>query len=244
MKPNVVGFIFARGGSKGIPRKNICLLNGKPLIAYAIETAKASTLIDRVIVSTDDEEIADIARQFGAEVPFMRPKELAQDRSPEWLAWQHTVRCYQEKSGNFDVFIALPTTSPLRNEDDIDICIETLIQAEVDMVITVKSASRSPYYNMICLDELSLARLAIQPKEIIHQRQSVPMVYDMTTVAYVMYPDYLLKSSSIFEGRVKAVLVPDERAIDIDTSLDLLFADLLLQNPEYISSKKSKVLAK
>src|SRR5687767_5970077 len=92
MKPHIVGFIFARGGSKGIPRKNIRLLGGKPLIAYSIEAARASRFIERVIVSTDDPEIAKVAQQYGAEIPFIRPAELAQDNSPEWLAWQHAVR--------------------------------------------------------------------------------------------------------------------------------------------------------
>ncbi len=89
MKPYVVGAIFARGGSKGVPRKNVRLLAGKPLIAYAIETALASALIDRVIVSTEDSEIATVARQYGAEVPFMRPVDLATDEALEWHAWQH-----------------------------------------------------------------------------------------------------------------------------------------------------------
>ena len=92
MKPYVVGAIFARGGSKGVPGKNLRILAGKPLIAYAIETALASKLIDRVIVSTDDAEIAAVAQQHGAEVPFMRPQELARDDSPEWLSWQHAIR--------------------------------------------------------------------------------------------------------------------------------------------------------
>ncbi len=122
-KPEIVALIPARGGSKGIPRKNIRLLAGKPLIAYSIETALESSLIDRVIVSTDDRRIADIAIEFGAEVPFIRPKNLAQDDSPEWLTWQHAIR----NVDNIEILVCISPTSPLRSVEDIDLCVQTLI---------------------------------------------------------------------------------------------------------------------
>ena len=129
MKPNIIGCIFARGGSKGVPRKNVRPLAGRPLIAYAIETALASRWIGRVVVSTDDAEIAAIARQYGAEVPFMRPAELARDDSPEWLAWQHAIRSL----GEMDALVSVPPTSPLRTVDDVDGCIQVLLESDADV---------------------------------------------------------------------------------------------------------------
>lgn len=229
MKPYTVGFIFARGGSTGVVRKNIRLVGGKPLIGYAIETALSSKLIDRVIVSTDDTEIAGIARQYGAEIPFIRPRDLARDDSPERQAWQHALRTLEElePGRKVDVFVCIPTTSPFRTVEDIDTCIRTLIESDADIVITVKPAERSPYYNMVVLDGEGFAQLVIPPAKSIHQRQDVPAVYDMTTVAYVARPDYVLTSDYIFDGKVKAVVVAPEAGMDIDTEMDLQFAEYL-----------------
>ena len=117
----IIAFIFARGGSKGLPNKNIKILNGKPLIAWSIEHAKKINRIDRVIVSTDSEEIAKIAREFGAEVPFMRPLELATDESPEWLSWQHGLKYLKSIDGCLpDLMLSIPATAPLRDVEDIN----------------------------------------------------------------------------------------------------------------------------
>jgi N-acylneuraminate cytidylyltransferase len=225
-----VAVIPARGGSKGVPRKNIRLLAGKPLISYAIETALASKFIDRVIVSTDDPEIAHVARQYGAEVPFMRPPELARDDSPEWLTWQHAIRTLEavEGSARVKVFVCVSPTSPLRAVEDVDACIQTLLDSDADLVVTVRPAERSPYFNMVVLDESGYARLVIPPEGNIYRRQDAPRVYDLTTVAYAARPEFVLTASSMFEGTVKAVVVPTERALDIDTELDFKVAEFLL----------------
>ena len=230
MNHYVVAFIFARGGSKGVLRKNVHPLAGKPLIAYAIETALASRLVDRVVVSTDDDEIADVARRHGAEVPFLRPRELAQDDSPEWLAWRHAIRALEERENGprLDVFLSVPPTSPLRSVEDVDACIQTLLNGDADIVITVESARRNPYFNMVTLDEAGYARLSIPSERPIYRRQDAPAVYDMTTVAYAARPEFVLRASSWFEGKVKAVVVPPERALDIDTELDFKLAELML----------------
>ncbi len=230
MKPYIVGFIFARGGSKGVPRKNIRLLAGKPLIAYAIETAFQSEFIDRIVVSTEDKEIAQVARDYGAEVPFLRPKELAQDNSPEWLAWQHAIRVLNEidNGKELDVFVSIPTTSPLRLVADVDSAIRAFLEDDVDAVITVKKASRHPSFNMVVLDERNYARLVLPLDEYVARRQEAPVVYDMTTVAYVVKPDFIMEAKAIFDGKVKSVLIPDERAVDIDTGLDFQFAEFLM----------------
>lgn len=226
----VLAVIPARGGSKGVPRKNIRPLAGKPLIAYAIETALASKLIDRVVVSTDDTEIAHIARRYGAEVPFMRPRDLAKDDSPEWLTWQHAIRTLKEMEGSLriEVFVCVPPTSPLRAVEDIDDCIRALLKADADVVITIRAAERNPYFNMVALDAAGYARVVVAPRGKLFRRQDAPPVYDMTTVAYAARPEFVLNASSIFEGKVRAVEVPAERALDIDTDLDFKFAEFLL----------------
>lgn len=227
---NCVAFIFARGGSKGVPRKNIRLLGGLPLIAHSIQTAQQCAQINRVVVSTDDQEIADVARHYGAEVPFFRPVELAGDRSSEYEAWKHAISAFEELSQEkIDIFVSLPPTSPLRAVEDVENCIREFTDTEADIVITVKEASRSPYFNMVRNDEQGFSRLvnlAPDGRRYI-RRQDVPVVYDMTTVAYVSSPEFILNSEAIFSGKVRSVLVPDERAIDIDTLLDFEFAEFL-----------------
>lgn len=232
---NVYCFIFARGGSKGVPGKNIRNLAGKPLIAYSIEAALSSSLIEKVFVSTDDVEIAQVSEKYGAEVPFMRPRYLAQDDSPEWLAWQHAIREIKSRQDieKMDVLVVLPATAPLRNVGDVDACINAFIRTDTDIVITVKNAARHPSFNMVVLDHNNFARLVVPMGKAVHRRQDAPPVFDMTTVAYVSDPEFILNKNSMFEGRVTAVEIPDERALDIDTALDFEFAEFLI-------SKRSK----
>ena len=235
MKPYTVGIIFARGGSKGIPRKNIKLLNGKPLIAYSIEVAKAISFIDRVIVSTDDDEIASVAKKYGAEVPFIRPTELATDSAPELLSWKHAIQTLEKQMDrSIDILVSLPTTSPLRIVEDIEKSIQKLMVTDVDIVITVTSAHRNPYFNMVKLDGEDNAKIIISSEVPVAQRQTAPQVYDITTVAYAARVPYILKTSSLFEGKVKAVIVPPERALDIDTPLDFEMAEFLMKRKESI----------
>jgi N-acylneuraminate cytidylyltransferase len=225
-----IAFIFARGGSKGLPGKNIRPLAGKPLIAWSIEQALAVKRIERVIVSTDSEEIAQVAREFGAEVPFIRPAELAQDNSPEWLAWRHGLNYLQEKNGALPTaMVSVPATAPLRLPVDIENCLDEYEKGDTDIVITVSEANRSPYFNMVKTNEDGTVGLVIPPQAAITRRQDVPVVYDMATVAYVARPEFVLTHNAVFEGRVKAVLVPKERAVDIDTLLDFQLAECLLR---------------
>ncbi len=230
-----IAFIFARGGSKGLPRKNIRLLAGKPLIAYSIETALECRAIDRVIVSTEDEEIAEIAKSFGAEVPFLRPEELAQDRSSEWLAWQHAVSYILDdcdrQGVQFVRFVSLPATSPLRSVTDVERCIEALDE-ETDMVVTAKPAERNPYFNMLVTNENGYCQRVLEPDTLIEHRQATPEVFDMTTVAYVARPEFILGAQGVFDGRVKAVLIPKRRAVDIDDIYDFVTAEALMSLPD------------
>ena len=225
----VIAFIFARGGSKGLPGKNVRSLAGKPLIAWSIEHALAVQRIDRVIVSTDSEEIADVARQNGAEVPFIRPEKLALDDSPEWLAWRHALNYLKEVEGILpDVMVSVPATAPLRSVIDINNCLDEYEKGDVDMVITVTDAHRSPFFNMVKRNSDDNFGLVIPPSTTLTRRQDVPVVYDMTTVAYVAKPEFVMKHENTFDGKVAAVHVPLERAIDIDTKMDFKMAEFYL----------------
>lgn len=225
----IVACIFARGGSKGLPGKNIKMLAGKPLIAWSIEQARAVPRIGRVIVSTDSEEIAEVAHAHGAEVPFTRPPELAQDNSPEWLAWRHALEFLRRDEGALPLaMVSLPTTSPLRATMDVEHCLDTFERDRPDMVITVTEARRSPYFNMVTVDEVGAAKLVIPPETDITRRQDAPPVYDITTVAYVARPEFVLTRQGLFEGRVSAVHVPPDRALDIDTPLDFMMAEYMM----------------
>jgi N-acylneuraminate cytidylyltransferase len=228
-----VAFIFARGGSKGLPGKNIRLLAGKPLIAWSIEHALAVSRIDRVIVSTDSMEIAAVAKQYGAEVPFVRPSELAADSSPEWLAWRHALNYVRETTGTFpQIMLSVPTTAPLRLPIDIENCLDEYEKGDADIVITVTDAHRSPYFNMVKTKLDGSVELVNPPQLNIERRQDVPLVFDMATVCYVAQPDFVMTHNAIFDGRVKAVHVPAERAIDIDTLIDFKIAECLLNTKE------------
>ncbi|MCF8286358.1 MAG: acylneuraminate cytidylyltransferase family protein [Chitinophagaceae bacterium] len=224
-----VAFIFARGGSKGLPGKNIRLLEGKPLIAWSIEHAFAVKKIDRVVVSTDSEEIAETARNYGAEVPFIRPSYLAEDDTPEWLAWRHALNYLMETSGSLpDIMVSLPVTAPLRLPIDIDNCLYEYEKGAVDAVITATDAHRNPFFNMVKLNEDGFVSLVNSSESGIARRQDVPIVYDMTTVCYVLSPEFVMNHNSLFEGKVKMIHVPAERAIDIDTLLDFHIAESIL----------------
>jgi len=224
----IVAFIFARGGSKGVPGKNLRPLDGKSLLAHAIEAARAAETVERVIVSTDDEDIAAEARRCGAEVPFMRPSELATDDAPEWLAWRHALA----EIGDVGLFVSVPATAPLREPGDIDACVARFGEGGVDAVFAVTEAAHNPYFNMVTLDEDGLARLVISPDKEIQRRQSAPPVFDITTVCYVVSPSFIESADGLLDGRVGVVEVPPARAVDIDTELDLKIAEALIDNKD------------
>ena len=227
---STVAFIFARGGSKGLPGKNIREFGGKPLIAWSIECALSVEKIDQVIVSTDSEEIAEISKKYGAEVPFMRPQELATDESAEWLSWRHALAYIEESSGNLpEAMVSIPTTAPLRAISDVESCLEHFFKGDCDVVITVTESYRNPYFNMVTENKDNTVKLAIEDYKVT-RRQDAPVVRDMTTVCYVANPKFVLSHNSIFDGRVKAVNIPKERAIDIDSLLDFQIAEFIFNS--------------
>ena len=224
-----IALVCARGGSKGVPRKNIRLLGGLPLIGWSIKAAQSVARISKIIVSTDVEEIAEVARIEGALVPFMRPKELAQDNSSEWSVWRHALE-YLKENGDEDIdgLVVIPPTAPLRSVQDIENCLDEFEKGDVDVIITVSDAHRSPFFNMVKNNKDGFSSLATPPTESIIRRQDVPELFDMTTVAYIVRPEFLMQHAGLFEGKVRSVHIPIERALDIDTLLDFKIAEYLI----------------
>ncbi|MCF6216958.1 MAG: acylneuraminate cytidylyltransferase family protein [Emcibacter sp.] len=222
-------FIFARGGSKGLPRKNIKLLNGKPLIQYSIETAQQSSIINEVFVSTDDKEISDIASGLGATI-IKRPEELASDNAPEWLAWRHAINWVTKHRGDFDTFVSLPPTSPLRSVGDIESAVIKLDTNKADICISITEAARSPYFNMVIKDKNDYVDLVIKSDADVTRRQDAPQSFDITTVVYATSPKYVMEKTRIFDGKVVSVDIPKERAVDIDDIYDFYLAEVILSH--------------
>lgn len=220
-------FIFARGGSKGLPGKNIKPLAGKPLLQYSVESALACSAIDKVFVSTDDEDIARVALSAGALV-IERPAELATDTSPEWLSWRHAIEWANAEFGGFDSFISLPATSPLRSVEDIEAAIQQRKVAKADICISVTPASRSPFFNMVKQVGGGFVELINKPDTDVTRRQDAPEVFDITTVVYAASTQFILQEYGLFSGKVTSITVPKERAVDIDDLYDFKMAEAIL----------------
>ena len=221
---NVYAFVFARGGSKGLPGKNIKKLGGIPLLAHSILVARKLNDVKDVFVSTDCKEIAAVAVEYGAKV-IHRPDALATDIASEWMAWQQAIKHLHATGHQFDVFLSLPTTSPLRGVKDVEQCLQALDE-KTDIVVTVTPSARSPYFNMVTRDDQGFSKIVLGAGEN-KRRQDAPIVFDMTTVAYVARPRFILGHSGLFAGRVKSVIVSRERAIDIDDAIDFKIAEAL-----------------
>ncbi len=221
-------FIFERGGSKGLPGKNIKLLLGQPLIQYSVEVALKISSIDKVFVSTDDDDIAKVSNSFGA-IVIKRPVELAQDDSPEWQAWKHAIDWVKERYGEFEGFVSLPATSPLRSAEDVELAMLRRSNMGADICIAVTPASRSPYFNMVKKLDDGLIELVNKPVDSISRRQDVPEVFDITTVVYAADVEFIMNNNSIFDGSVTSVEIPKYRAVDIDDIYDFQLAELILK---------------
>lgn len=224
----VLCVIPAREGSKGLPGKNVKELLGKPLITYTIEHANGSRYIDRVIVSTDSKEIADISKKYGAEVPFSRPAELASDESSAIDVLLHAIDWLKEQENkNFDIIVLLHVTAPLRTTEDIDNCIELLINKNADNVFSVTEAHRNPYFNMVEVHGDGKVKLVKGEGYI--NRQFAPKVYDMNASIYVWNKDLLKKKKSVFLEKSYIYIMPKERSVDIDDFIDFKIAEMFLK---------------
>jgi CMP-N,N'-diacetyllegionaminic acid synthase len=226
----ILGTICCRGGSKGVPGKNIRDLKGKPLIAYTIEAAKATPLISDLIVSTDDENIADIAKRYGASVPFMRPAKLASDTASKWPVFIHAVETYEKLTGKrVDYLVDLDVTVPLKTPGDIGGAIElALSDTTADVVITGYEPERNPYFNMMEVNGDGYAEIVKKGDRPIVRRQDAPLVYSLTPAAYVVKKSALYNYEHWSKAKCKIHPIPRDRAVDIDTEIDFKIVEFLM----------------
>ena len=228
-----LGLIPARGGSKAIPRKNLALLDGRPLIAHSILSARKATSIDRLIVSTDDEEIAAVAREFGAEVPFLRPAGLAEDLTPDLPVFIHALEWLADHERYTPgLVVHLRPTSPLRTARHIDEAVAIMCQhAEADCVRSVAPPAESPY-KMWRIESGLLAPLLATDT---HQepwnlpRQVLPAVYWQNACVDVIRYETIMKQRSMTGGRIVPYVMNDAALVDIDTAIDLRLAEIVMR---------------
>lgn len=228
---NILAIVPARGGSKGIPRKNILPINGKPLIAYTIEAAKGSKYINKTVVSTDDKEIADISKKFGAEIPCLRPSELADDNSSTIDCIIHMVKFLQEKQNYFPDYVCiLQCTSPLRNYSDIDGALEKLKKTEQDGIVSVCEAEVNPYWTNVFHDDK--LEYFIKEGKKISRRQDLPQIYRINGAIYIIKTDILMKDRTIETDNMTGYIMKNEDSVDIDNLVDFKLAELLIKERE------------
>lgn len=224
----IICVIPARSGSKGLRGKNVKKILGKPLIMYSIEQARKSRYIDRIVVSTDSREIAQIAKRGGAEAPFIRPKKLAADKSSIFDVLLHAIDWIKEKERcDFDILVLLHANAPLRKVRDIDNCIELLFKENADNVFSVCEAHRNPYFNMVEVNNDGRPRLIKKGKFV--NRQDAPKVYDLNSSIYVWRKDLLKEKKSILLKKSRIYIMPKERSVDIDDYFDFRVARMLMQ---------------
>jgi len=225
----VLGIIPARGGSKSVPKKNIKLLAGKPLIAYTIETAQKCKMLDRTVVSTDDDEIAHVAKKYGGDVPFMRQNDLSLDDTPMIPVLQHAVSFIEKREKvHVDVVVLLDPTSPFRRVEDIEECLQKLEHNNVDSVVTICEVEHNPYFVMMELNGDRLVPL-IKSNKVITRRQDAPEVYRINAAVYAIKRDVLMNANKIITDNTMAVIMSQELSTHIDHVIDFEFADYLME---------------
>ena len=221
--------ITARGGSKGIPQKNIRPLLGKPLIVYTIQAALKSKTLNKLIVSTDDETIANVSREYGAEVPFIRPKHLATDTATSLSVLQHAANYLSEKEGYLaDIIVCLQPTSPLCSAEDIDKAITLCISTGADSVVSLCQVEHHPYW-MKKVVEGKVYPLMEVDDEKYPRRQDLPPVYQLNGAIYVTRRKVLMEEEKVLGEHTLAYIMPQERSVDIDTPIDLKLAELVMK---------------
>ncbi len=225
-----IASICARGGSQGLPGKNIRELCGKPLIAWTIEQALHIKGMDAVYVSTDSEDIAAVARSAGAQVPFLRPLHLASNSAAKIPAIEHLVAWVEAHTGEVSRIVDLDPTSPLRDLTDITACMD-MLDDDTDLVITGYEADKNPYFNMVEAQADGNWRLVKNLPNGVVRRQDAPMVYSMNASIYVWQRHSLAQASSqgLWNGRIKLHAMPHERSVDIDNPIDFQLVELLMK---------------
>lgn len=221
--------ICARGGSKGVKGKNVRMIGGKPLIAHSIEQARASGLFEYLAVSSDSDEILQVAADWGGDFLIKRPDELATDQAAKLPVIRHCVQEAERRAGmEFDTLVDLDATSPLRLPEDIVNAVQLLESSGAGNVLTAMPARRSPYFNLVELDENGIVNLSKPPQAAVNRRQDAPKCYDMNASIYVWRHEALFNNPTLFSGDTRLYVMPEERSIDIDSELDFKFVEYLM----------------
>lgn len=218
----VLAIIPARGGSKGVKRKNIKMFAGKPLIAWTIEEAKKSKYIDRLILSSEDEEIIGVAKDYGCEVPFIRPEELALDETPGIEPILHAL----DKISGYDYVVVLQPTSPLRIAEDIDVSLERMVNSQAGACVSVVEAEQSPYW-MYTISEENKIRPLISQQEMPMRRQELSKVYALNGAVYIAGVEWIKRVRNFLTEETISYIMPKERSFDIDNEMDFAIAEFL-----------------
>lgn len=225
----ILGTICARGGSKGVINKNIRDLAGKPLIAYTIEYFKKWGKANRIVCSTDSEIIADIAKKYGAEIPCMRPKELAADTTSKLHVLQHIIKCCEQQDNvKYDIIVDLDPTAPLRKQKFLEEASKKFRESDANNLYSVCRARKNPYFNMVELDEKGYAHLC--KKSNVVRRQDASPVYELNASIYVYNRDFLIKTNTLHSDKTIIYEMPEEASNDIDTEIDFQFVEFLIKN--------------
>jgi len=235
----IVALIPARSGSRAIKDKNLVLLGGKPLIAWSIQTALACQQIDRVIVSTDSPHYAQIARKYGAEVPFLRPKKLAKDGSHLILTLKDTLERLQKMGIKTKVTVLLQPTSPFRKASDIDQAIMKLKKPKTDAVVSVCKTKENPYFTLAKIKNGYLRYPLLKTPQVLFNRQQAPQLYRINGCLYTFKTKAFLKENTVFPKRTRPLLMPSEISVDIDTPADLLYAKFILKHSKFFVGMKT-----
>ncbi|PKN70913.1 MAG: acylneuraminate cytidylyltransferase [Deltaproteobacteria bacterium HGW-Deltaproteobacteria-12] len=226
-----LAIIPARGGSKGVQQKNIRLVAGKPLIAWTIEAAKKSKYLDRIILSSEDEEIIKVARHWNCEVPFIRPAELAQDNVTGIEPVLHALNNINEQ---YDYLVLLQPTSPLRIADDIDGCIEKCILQNETACVSVTTPDKSPFW-MYSLDSAGKLKPIIKQRKTVLLRQQFEGAYALNGAVYVANTRWFVKNKKFISDETVAYIMPKKRSLDIDTEFDLEICEILLMKSKELN---------
>lgn len=227
----ILAIIPARGGSKGIPYKNIMNINGKPLIAYSIEAAKQSKYIDYILVSTDDYKIKEVSLQYGASVPFLRPEEISNDTAKSIDVVIHGINYLEESGEEFDYVVLLQPTSPLRTSQDIDEAIEIIIKNEKESLVSVCEVAENPVLMRIIKDNSLQEIINFHGDNL--RRQDLPTVYIFNGALYINKVSILLKDKAFVNGKTLPYIMEKEKSIDIDNKIDAKLAELILKEKSY-----------
>ena len=220
--------ICMRGGSKGVPNKNIKLINGKPLLYYTLNQAIKSKIFSKIVVSSDSDKILNLSKRYGADYCIKRPASLSHDKAAKIPVIRHALKSAEKHfKKDYDILFDLDATSPLRNIKDIKMSLKQFLNERSNNLITATNSNKNPYFNQIMFKK-NKYDVVLRNKTLPKRRQDAPKVYDMNASIYIWKRNFLLKSNDIFTLKTSLYLMPSERSCDIDSKLDFDFVNFMI----------------